>query len=326
MRVPHPRWPALAVVLAGLAAAVPAAEAPTDGFAAKVNDRVILIGDVLATIQPTIRFFRQTYAGEELEAKIQEAYQQGLDALIERALMLEEFSTRNIPVSEVVVADRMEDIIRDQFNNDRLLLRKALTEESLTLEEWKDVIRDRIVVGAMRAQEVRRPALPSPQAVYEEYRRRLSEFQVPEEVKLRMLMVRGGATEEESEVKRQQADRLRARILGGEDFAVLARQASEGSHAAAGGDWGWIQSRTLRTELAQAVARLEPGQISPVLEVEGGFYLLTVEGRRPAREVSFGEVQAQLREELLRAEATRAYIAWIDQLKRNHRVEILQRM
>src|SRR5688500_5365352 len=73
---------------------------------------------------------------------------------------------------------------------------------------------------------------------------------------------------------REEAERLRARLLSGEDFAALARRESIDPSASDGGLLGRLDVATLRPELRQALIGLGTGQLSPVVPVATGFAVL----------------------------------------------------
>ena len=66
----------------------------------------------------------------------------------------------------------------------------------------------------------------------------------------------------------------------GATFTDLAKQFSQAPTAGAGGDTGWIQPDQLDRPLAEAVRALSPGQITPPVGVEGGYYLLALRDTR----------------------------------------------
>jgi peptidyl-prolyl cis-trans isomerase SurA len=80
---------------------------------------------------------------------------------------------------------------------------------------------------------------------------------------------------------RLQIQRLQTRILGGEDFAELARSNSddEGS-APAGGDLGWISPGTMEPVFEQAMGTLAPGELSRPFRTRYGWHLVQVTERR----------------------------------------------
>ena len=74
-----------------------------DGVAAYVNERVITVSDVLGVIQPVQRQLMGRYRGDELKQRLQEAYSEGLQSLIERNLILDAAVKENLQLPDWVV-------------------------------------------------------------------------------------------------------------------------------------------------------------------------------------------------------------------------------
>ena len=66
----------------------------------------------------------------------------------------------------------------------------------------------------------------------------------------------------------------------GAAFAAYARQYSEASTAAVGGDLGWVRAEQLPEPLAQAVAQMQSGQLSTPIQVSGGYSLIALVDQR----------------------------------------------
>ncbi|SHI67207.1 periplasmic chaperone for outer membrane proteins SurA [Hymenobacter daecheongensis DSM 21074] len=74
---------------------------------------------------------------------------------------------------------------------------------------------------------------------------------------------------------------IRARILAGEDFATLAKKYSEDPGSAVeGGYLGFFKRKELVPQYEAAALRLEPGQMSPVVESQFGFHLIQLIERK----------------------------------------------
>lgn len=69
-------------------------------------------------------------------------------------------------------------------------------------------------------------------------------------------------------------------IKQGGSFAAYARQFSEASTAAVGGDLGWVRPAQLPDELAQAASGMQVGQIAGPITVAGGVSLIYVMDKR----------------------------------------------
>lgn len=76
------------------------------------------------------------------------------------------------------------------------------------------------------------------------------------------------------------ANKIMEQLRGGGNFAVYARQFSEASTAAVGGDLGWIRPEQLPPELATVAVDLEPGQVTGPIAVPGGQSILLLIDKR----------------------------------------------
>lgn len=306
---------ALALISAAPAAGKPI---PMDGYAATVNDQVITTADVMAALEPLERQLRQNYSGEELSRKLEEAYTNALNSLIERALILSEFSRRkDLSLPDTAVNARVEEIIRNKFNNNLAAFNKTLRDEGITLDEWKQNLRAAIIVSLMREREVESRVSISPQAVYDAYQQAGDAYRIPDQVELRMIVIHRGTNATEEALKRKLAQDICRRLLAGEKFDELARQVSEGPKAAEGGYQGWIDPATRRSELADAIATLDPGEISDIIPAGEDFYILKMESRKIGTVIPFEKAQETIRQELQKKEAQRLFNAWIERLKKD---------
>jgi peptidyl-prolyl cis-trans isomerase SurA len=78
----------------------------------------------------------------------------------------------------------------------------------------------------------------------------------------------------------ENANKLLSQLQGGASFSGYARQYSEASTAAVGGDLGWVRPEQLPPQLAAAVRQMSAGMISPPIVVPGGVSILAVQDTR----------------------------------------------
>ncbi|MGH6781488.1 MAG: peptidylprolyl isomerase, partial [Sphingomonadaceae bacterium] len=78
----------------------------------------------------------------------------------------------------------------------------------------------------------------------------------------------------------QNAQRIVQQIKQGASFVAYARQFSEASTAAVGGDLGWVRPEQLPESLGAAAATMERGQISEPVAVPGGYSIIALVDKR----------------------------------------------
>lgn len=116
----------------------------------------------------------------------------------------------------------------------------------------------------------------------------------PAQVKLAHIYLKPAKTEEESKAVKAKAEDILKKIKAGEDFAELAKKFSEGAAASKGGELGWMLKDNLTPQLSVPVSALKPGEVTGVVETEGGFHILKLEEKKDRRVKSFEEVKDQI--------------------------------
>ena len=76
------------------------------------------------------------------------------------------------------------------------------------------------------------------------------------------------------------ASQILEALRKGGSFVAYARQYSEASTAAVGGDLGWVRPEQLPDPIAEVVRNLQPGQISAPIAVPGGVSIVAVQDTR----------------------------------------------
>ena len=295
---------------------------PIEGYAAVVNDRVIMASDVLTQMVPLEQQLRASYAGEELRNRLADGYDMVLEELINQALILEEFEQQEGQIPDRALDEHMDTIIRDRFNDDHGAWMEALSNQQMTTEEWRHQLKEELVASLMRRQEVMDFVNVSPTAVRAQYEANLEQYRRPERVRLSIISVPKGSTREEILAQAEKIKDARSRVLAGESFAEVAREVSTDSKAGQGGDWGWRAPSDLRPELERAVRAFGVGELSEALVAGESFYLIRVEEHEKASVTPFEEVEQEIANRLRAEQADSLRSAWLDRLRRKHYVKI----
>jgi peptidyl-prolyl cis-trans isomerase SurA len=78
----------------------------------------------------------------------------------------------------------------------------------------------------------------------------------------------------------ENANKILAQLKQGASFPGYAREYSQASTAAVGGDLGWVRPEQLPAPLAAALQQMQPGTISNPIPVAGGFSIIAVQDTR----------------------------------------------
>ncbi len=313
---------ALALLTSGI---VRAQSEVIDGIAAVVNGDVITYSQVRELIAGRERALRAAYQGEELENKIKEMRLSALKDLIDRQLILQEFRKKELTIPAYLIDDRVQQIIREEFGGDRGAFVRTLKSQGYTVTKFKQIEHDKLVVAAMRQNYVKEDFVISPTRIQEYYDRHKSEYTTPEQVKLRMIVLREDADADLGLPggKRAMAEEIRAKLVSGAEFGRMAQMYSEDpSTQEAEGDWGWIDRNTLSEPLTEVAFSLRAGEISDVIEIGNSYYIMMVEARKNASTKSISEVRDEIEQNLIQQERNKELQRWIDTLREQAYIKI----
>ena len=95
----------------------------------------------------------------------------------------------------------------------------------------------------------------------------------------------------------------------------MAQLYSEDSTREKGGDWGWVDRKTLAAPLEKAAFSLEPGKISHVIEFSGNYYILKVENKHGGETKSLEQARADIEKKLIQQEAQNLQERWLTSLR-----------
>jgi len=286
-----------------------------DGIAAVVNHDVITYSQVRGLVGPRERLLQSQYKGEELAKQIKAVRESALQDLIDRQLIVQSFTKEKFELPEYVVDQRVNDIIRESFGGDRQTFIKTLQAQSYSLTEFKKQEKERIIVQAMRSKNVKLATVVPPAKITEYYAEHRAEFTAKEQVKLRMIMIPTHAAEGNAAAQKAIAEEILGKLADGAPFDRMAQIYSEDSTRDLGGDWGWIERKTLAAPLEKVAFNLPAGRVSHVIELGPNYYILKVDEKRGGDTPSFAKLRPEIEKKLMQEESQRQQDLWIAGLR-----------
>ena len=272
-----------------------------DRIVAVVNDEVITLSELDEACLPLFQQYLQGVTDPIEEQKIiQRIRKEVLERLIEEKLIAQEVKRVKIKVTDEEVEAFIEDIKLQLGGEDRL--RELLSARGLTLEEYREEVRERIkkmklVQGSVRARIV---------ITEEDLRRYYREHYLSE--KNRVYVLAAIITGSEEKIKKA-AEELKE----GTDFSAVARKYSEVPGSGEG--LGSFKLEELAPEVRKIVAKMKPGEISSPIRAGRNWQIFKVLEIKEKATVPFEKVREKIYQTLFQKEVDEYFQKWIKELK-----------
>ena len=137
-------------------------------------------------------------------------------------------------------------------------------------------------------------------------------------VKHILIRINEGVSEQKA---RDTLQRVRDKILHGDDFGEQAKLYSQDASAPQGGDLGWINPGDTVPEFEKAMENLAIGEVSEIIKTPFGVHLILVQERR-SKDISAEQERALARKILRDRHIEEAYQDWLRELRDATYVEI----
>ena len=295
-----------------------------DGIAAVVNEEIITIGEVREAMAFEVAELAQRYRGDELRERISVAYKQTLRNLTDIQLQLARARQLQMAVGDDET-ERQIDALKEQNQISDDQLEQLLKSRGMSLDTYRQQIREGLLVTKVVNAEVRSRLIILDSELQEAYEARRESYRIPgtQTVSHILFLLAARSSEEEIARRRVEAEGVLQAIRDGGDFAALARRHSEGPSAERGGLLGTFQADELLPGFDEAMAGLQPGEVSGVARTRVGLHIIRLEDRQVDSFRSLEEVREELQNQLLRDMTEAKYQEWLEALRLQAYVKIL---
>ena len=269
---------------------------PDDRPVAMVDGTPIMASEVQSTINAQRQILEFDYRSEpkKLAYEISELKRTALDALIDTQLLVNEFKKLGGSIDPKSIDDDINNIIKDSFKGSRSAFIAELTRGGHTLEKFRTLRERMVIITSMRSRFAGKDEIKFKDGELEDYYDKNQQlWRGPQSVKLHTLTLLKTTHKTNAET-RTQIETLRTQIAAGTDFAYLARKESKDSHAENGGAWDWTPVSALSEHIRTAVAQLEKGALSDIIEETGHFILIRLDDRRSTAPPPFEKVKDEV--------------------------------
>jgi parvulin-like peptidyl-prolyl isomerase len=303
--------PLVSIILIGVSN--PAFAKPiNDNIIAIVNDDVITLKDLKDYIASIYRQLKiENHSPEEIQ-EIMSAYEEkGINQLVEDKLILAAANEKGLELRPEAVNKRIKEI-KDKYRTENEFL-KSLDGQGMTITDLKTKLMNQMKARYIIDIEVKDKVFVNPQDVTKYYNQHMDEFTRKTKYSLQSIFVSFNKGKQEA---RNRASEARAKMAAGEDFDKILKEFSESPSV------GTIEEGQMVPAIEKEVFGLKIGEVSDLVEVEGGIYVFKVTGILPGRKETLTEAKERINNKLYDDEFQRKFRNWIEKLRKKNYVEI----
>jgi peptidyl-prolyl cis-trans isomerase SurA len=298
-----------------------------DRVVAVVNDEIITLSELDKEGQTIFRKIAATTPAAQLESKLTEARAEILDTLIDKRLISQKAAAQNITVSDAEVSSALDNVLkRTRMTREQLL--EKLKESGVNEDIYKSTLKSQILQNKLVGADVQSKIVVTEEMVRDHYDTNYTSsieqgayyllqmgfsWDDPQGRSLSQAAMYANKIDAE-----KRAERVHSLAKTGQDFGTLARKFSDMPSKEDGGDIGTFELDDMAEYMQKAVAGLQPGDISEVIETPIGFQffkLLSAGNDAIVRTSPYEKVKDDIKQELMDKELQKAYAQWVKELK-----------
>ena len=251
---------------------------PADRIVAVVNDEVITLHELRARLDQAVKQLKKQ--GTPVPAR-DVLEQQMLERLVMDKVQLQQAKETGVKVDDAQLEQALQ---RIATGNKMSLaqLREALLKDGIVFSKFREEIRDEMTIARIREREVENKIAISEGEIDNYLAEDSANSGGNEEYEIAHILLRTPESASPEQIQRikAKADQLFERIGKGEDFSQLAASFSDAPDGLQGGSLGMRPRERLPSIFLDAVVKLKPGEVAPVLRSPNGFHLVKLVAKR----------------------------------------------
>jgi peptidyl-prolyl cis-trans isomerase SurA len=307
--------------------AIPSASAElVDRIVAVVNDDIVLLSELEQAMVPVkLALKAQGISPSQASAALAEKRANMLDEMIYERLTDQQVKRYGIEIDAQEVDATIERIKKvNRLSDERL--RQALAMDGMTYDLYRKQVKEQLLRTKLLNYEVRSKIVITDEDVKAYYDNHKGRYQGNAKYHLRHILMKVSPEAGELERTRvyQQTQAVYQRLQQGEPFAKVASVYSDAPTAKNGGDLGVFEVNQLTDQARLALANVEVGQFSQIVETEQGYQIYYVEETISDAGTSLEEAKSEIQEKLYAEQVDQKYKSWIEQLRQRAHIEIME--
>lgn len=292
-----------------------------DGILAVVENQIITVSMVVRRTYPQEMAMSRNLSLEEYPQRVKELRESTLKKLIDNKLLIAEFEDRGYELPEGQISRQVDKIIRQESGGDRAEFKLMLRKEGLSMEEFREQVKQNMIVEAMIHEEARSASSRrvKAQEIREFYQSNREQFTIPIEVNIQRLFISN--KDGQDKTFRDRINEVQGRLRRGQNLRLIGLEKSDRPEQLS---FTWIKVDELEQPLQKMTKQLPLDKVSPPVRTEKGLYFIRIKEKKGERIQEFFEVRDTIEDLLIRQRNKKRYDELLKDLRRKFKVKIYQ--
>lgn len=297
----------------------------SEKIVATVNGEPIPQEAVDFELQRLLHVYQQHGMSEQqLRQQLPTLQARALDQAIGTKLLINEAKALQIPVSTAELDAQFERYV-GQFGGDRDKLVQAIEAQGMTVESFKQELRQGAMITKLIDQLCGEVPAPSEEEIERHYAEHSAEYETQPRVLAQHILVKPEQdTAEGKAAAKAKLAAIRERIVKGEStFADEAKTHSDcPSGKSNGGSLGWFGRGMMVKPFEEAAFTLALNTVSEIIETQFGYHIIVKTAEEQGHKPTLAEIHDRVRDFILHAKRGQAVADHVATLRNKAEIQI----
>ncbi|GIW22795.1 MAG: foldase protein PrsA [Candidatus Sericytochromatia bacterium] len=289
---------------------------PEKLYAARVNNDYVTKSEYNKAVERMkfqyVQLLRTDFNSPSGANILSEIQKNTLDNLINNKLLIQEAKKLDITVDRQEIQNRIDEIKKNNFNNDEKSFKDALKANGLTLSILKNSINEELLIEKVKNKILDDKFKTTDKELRDYYEKNKDLFDKKEKVKASHILVKD----------EKLANEILDKINKGEDFSKLAEKYSEDPGSKnKGGDLGFFAKGQMVPEFEKVAWDLKLNEVSKPVKTQFGFHIIKKTGFEKAEKFDFEKSKKEVENKLKEQKKTEILKNYIEELRKNAKIE-----
>lgn len=269
----------LTVLLLLASSLVHAAFTPLEQVAVVVDDSVILKSEV----DKRIRDVQFQFAKRKTPLPADDVLRkQVIEQLVLENLQLNLADHAGIRIEDAALTSTLTSIAKESGLTLQQFQEKLDATAGSSYSEVREQVKRELMINRLRQRRMQDRIRITDQDVQNFLKSPAGQAEIASEYRLGHILVEIADTATPKDIAAAEArmNKAREELAAGKDFALVAATYSSAETALKGGDLGWRKAAQLPTLFADAVEKMQPGEVAAPIRTPGGFHLIKLLEKR----------------------------------------------